>query len=145
MSSGCIKPELNLTSPGQGCWGIATSGAVYIGRLSIWTDNDSGGSRTLLAVVGTCAMGVGLHYMVSQNEEHYNGLKALRLTAFCWTTWQCFTDLLDLIGYMDGIVYEGFCLFLFTAGCYGWLDPVILFQRFLLKHCDAIDFCSPCC
>jgi hypothetical protein len=23
MSSGCIKPELNLTSPGQGCWGIA--------------------------------------------------------------------------------------------------------------------------
>jgi hypothetical protein len=22
MSSRCIKPELNLTSPGQGCWGI---------------------------------------------------------------------------------------------------------------------------
>jgi hypothetical protein len=35
---------------------------------------------------------------VSGNKEHYNDLKALRLTAFCWP----FTDLLDLIGYVDG-------------------------------------------
>jgi hypothetical protein len=70
---------------------------------------------------------------VSGNEEHYIDWKALRLTSFCWTTWQCFNDLLDLIGCVDGHhsrgeAVDGVLLLCFDAshgGCW-WLSMVVV-------------------